>query len=278
MAFFDFFWKRAKQLADTSAQNTVRGISEQLEGTSGYFAELAERLRRIETKQKETSLQLDEIDNFLQSGGTENALVDALVALSDTIGDFYYYAGQEDQGEAIPADSVEQPVTDESSGENEGAFARPDDSPEGDEDESSPLLEQARMMWNAAKNALETAGLEVIDAANEPFDFRFHSAESAEQDNNLPNGYVIRTLKYGYIYKEEVMRRALVVVNKVDAVNKIYNISGINIVNNADDVYRQPYPDDGTEAEPEASAPEIIPFNPGKIDANKIDANKIDDE
>ena len=194
MVFFDVFWKRTKQLADTSAQNAVRGIGEQLAETSGYFAELAERLRRIETKQKETSLQLDEIDNFLQSGGSENGLVDALVALADTIGDFYYYAGQEKQS---------------------------DESPDGDMNETLPLLEQARMMWNAAKNAMETAGLEVIDAANEPFDFRFHSAESAEQDNSLPNGYVIKTLKYGYIYQNEVLRRAVVIVNKVDAVNKI---------------------------------------------------------
>ena len=244
MAFFDFFWKRAKQLADTSAQNAVRGIGEQLAETSGYFAELAERLRRIETKQKETSLQLDEIDNFLQSGGSESGLVDALIALADTIGDFYYYAGQEKQS---------------------------DDSPDDDTDESSPLFEQARMMWNTAKNAMETAGIEVIDAANKPFDFRFHSAESAEQDNNLPNGYVIKILKYGYIYKDEVIRRAAVVVNRIDAVNKIYNISGINSVNNVDDVNRQPYPDDETEVEPEGPAPDIIPFNTDKNDTNKTD-------
>ncbi|MCL2834576.1 MAG: nucleotide exchange factor GrpE [Treponema sp.] len=182
MAFFDFFWKKAKELADTSAQNTVRGIGGHLEETNGYFAELSERLRRIETKQKETSLQLDEIDNFLQSGGTENSLVDALAALFDIIGDFYYYAAREEQGE------------------------------------SSPLLEQAGMMWSAAKNAMETAGLEIIDAANVVFDFRLHSADSAEQDNSLPNGYVIRTLKHGYIYKDEVIRRALVVVNKKEGI------------------------------------------------------------
>jgi len=32
----------------------------------------------------------------------------------------------------------------------------------------------------------------------------------------MPNGYVIKTLKFGYIYKDEVIRRAAVIVNKTD--------------------------------------------------------------
>ena len=154
-----------------SAQNAASGINENL-------AEMAERLRRIETKQKETSIQLEEIDDFLQTGGSESALVESLTALVDTIGDFYYFAA---------------------------------------DDEGSPLFDQAQLMWNAARSAAAAAALEIIDAESEPFDFRFHSVESAEQDDNLPNGYVIRTLKCGYIYKDEIIRRAAVVVNKSTA-------------------------------------------------------------
>ena len=171
MALLDFFWKKAEHLADSTAQSIDSGISER-------FTEISERLRRIETKQKETSIQLEEIDDFLQTGGNESVLVDALVSLTDTIGDFYYFAA---------------------------------------EDEYSPLFEQARLMWNSASNAAAAAGLEIISANSEPFDFRIHSVESTEHDDSMPNGYVIRTLKCGYIYKDEIIRRAAVVVNKWEA-------------------------------------------------------------
>jgi molecular chaperone GrpE (heat shock protein) len=71
------------------------------------------------------------------------------------------------------------------------------------------------MMWSAAQNAAESAGLEIIDAEREPLDFRRHSAESTAEDNGTPNGYVIKTLRCGYVYRNEIMRRAAVVVNKV---------------------------------------------------------------
>ena len=178
MAFFDFFWKKVKYYTDTSAQNAVSGINE-------YLAETGERLRRIETRQKEINIQLEEIDNFLQNGGNETAFIDTLIALADTIGDFYFFAAA---------------------------------------DESSPLFEQAQMMWSRAKNAVEAVGLEIIDASDEPFDFRLHSAESAEQDIDMPNGHVIKTLKFGYMYQDKVIRRAAVIINKIEKIDKIENI------------------------------------------------------
>jgi molecular chaperone GrpE (heat shock protein) len=172
VAFFDSFWEKLKNYTDTSAQNAVSGINESL-------AETSERLRRIETRQKEINIQLEEIDEFLQSGGNETAFINTLITLTDTIGDFYFFAAG---------------------------------------DLNSPLFEQARMMWNNAKNAVESVRLEIIDASNEPFDFRFHSAESAEQNLEIPNGYVIKTLKFGYIYNDEVIRRAAVIINKIEKI------------------------------------------------------------
>jgi molecular chaperone GrpE (heat shock protein) len=158
------------------SHNIVSGINENL-------ADMNERLRRIEIKQKETNIQLDEIDNFLQNGGNEYVFIDTLITLTDTIADFYFYA-----------------------------------------DADSPLFEQAQMMLNTAKSAVEATGIEIINAGNEPFDFRLHSAESTEQDAGIPNGYVIKTIKFGYNYKNEVLRRASVIVNKIDlnAENIIY--------------------------------------------------------
>ena len=181
MAFLDFFWKKAKNLADTSVQETVFGMSGPLAEISYRLAEQGDFLRRIETRQKETSLQLEELDDFLQNSGANSLLVDALIALIDIIEDFYYFAAT---------------------------------------DPFSPLFDQAKMMKNAAVNAAETAGLAIIDSANEPFDFRLHSAETTGEDNDIPNGYVIKTLKCGYIYKEEIIRRAAVVINKIEKIQE----------------------------------------------------------
>jgi molecular chaperone GrpE (heat shock protein) len=175
MAFLDFFRKELKYYADEAAQNAVFSINESF---NERLAEISGQLCKIETKQKETSIQLEDLDELLQDGGNKAALIDALIALVDTIGDFYFFAH-----------------------------------------EDSPLSEQARMMWNTAKNAAKSAGLEVIVAANEPVNFYLHAIESAEQNFDMPNGYVIKTLKCGYIYQNEIIRRAVVTVNKIETPN-----------------------------------------------------------
>ena len=114
MGLLDFFRKRAQQYADTIAETVYAQCIDS--GIYEHLAEQGERLRRIETRQKETSLQLEEIDSVLQSGGNEESLIEALIVLADTIGDFYFFAACE-----------------------------PD----------TPLFDQAQMMWNAAKNAAE---------------------------------------------------------------------------------------------------------------------------
>jgi molecular chaperone GrpE (heat shock protein) len=177
MAFLDFFWKKMKYYAETSAQSVVSGINTQF---AAHFADTNERLRRIENRQKEASIQLEEIDDFIQSGGNESALIEAIIALADTIGDFYFFAAADD---------------------------------------GSPLFEQAQMMWSKVKNAAGAAGIEIIDPCNEPFDFRLHSAEGAEQDIDIENGYVIKTLKCGYMYRDKIVRRAVVIINKIEKVD-----------------------------------------------------------
>ncbi|MCL2270681.1 MAG: nucleotide exchange factor GrpE [Treponema sp.] len=166
MALLDFFQKKEKHGTRSSDPEIIERLTE-----------IGERLYRIEAKQKETSIQLEGIDDLLQDDGGKAAFIDAMIMLADTIGDFYYFAAA---------------------------------------DGFSPLSEQARMMWNAAINAAGTAGLEIIDSGNEPFDFRLHSVNSTECNDSLPNGHVIKTLKCGFKYKEEIIRRAAVVVNKID--------------------------------------------------------------
>ena len=160
MAIFNFADKFAQKIDDR---------------LSAHLTEINDRLKRIEVRQKETSLQLEGIDNSLHSDNNEDAFVSALVALADIIEDFYHFAAR---------------------------------------DKDSPLFEQALMMWNTAKNKAETAGLTIIDSAGEPYDFNIHSIESTSYNDSLPAGFVIKTIKCGFFYKDEVIRRAAVIVNK----------------------------------------------------------------
>ena len=179
MGIFDFFKNPAKNLAERTAQNVEERMSGRFakmdELISGHLAEINERLRKIEIGQKETSLQIEEIDSNLHGDSDESVYISALISLADIIEDFYYFA-----------------LT----------------------DMGSALFEQAQIMWDAARNKIENAGLTIIDPASEPFDFNFHSIQGTAWDESLPAGYVIKTLKCGYIFKDEVIRQAAVIVNK----------------------------------------------------------------
>ena len=163
-----FFRRRAK--LDVAATMHNNGINKNL-------LLIDERLRKIESRQKETSLQLEEIDNFLNDNDVEAALLNSVIELCDTIEDFYHFSA---------------------------------------ENINSAFFEQACMMWGKAKNTAESVGLEIIESSGGIFDFRLCSAEGVEYDNGLPNGYVLKTLKCGYIYKDKIIRRACVIVNKIN--------------------------------------------------------------
>jgi molecular chaperone GrpE (heat shock protein) len=182
MAIFNFLENSAKLVAEKTAQEVNASLSKHMQG---YFTEINERLRRIETRQKETNLQIEEIDNYLQSEDDENVFIAALIALADIIEDFYHFA-------AGDKDSANQ----------------------GSCNQGSALFEQAQIMWNAAKNKAVEAGLTIIDAEDEPFNFNIHSIKGTAWDDSLPAGYVIKILKCGYIFKDEIVRHAMVIVNK----------------------------------------------------------------
>lgn len=80
--------------------------------------------------------------------------------------------------------------------------------------EASAMFAQAQMMWHVAMKAAAAGGLEVINPKNQPPDFKRHKIESTTNDPAAPNGYVVNTLKCGYIYKNELLRPAAVLVNK----------------------------------------------------------------
>ena len=82
--------------------------------------------------------------------------------------------------------------------------------PEGNPVES--LKTGIAMIHSQLKSALAEAGLEEIDAANQPFDPNLHEAISHEESTDAPEGHVLRQLRKGYKLRDRLIRPASVVV------------------------------------------------------------------
>ena len=73
------------------------------------------------------------------------------------------------------------------------------------------------MVYNQLKAALQEAGLEEIDAANQPFDPKLHEAVSQQESAEVPEGHVLQQLRKGYRLRDRLLRPASVVVARKPA-------------------------------------------------------------
>ncbi|HKS37063.1 MAG TPA: nucleotide exchange factor GrpE [Verrucomicrobiae bacterium] len=73
------------------------------------------------------------------------------------------------------------------------------------------------LVHNQLKAALAEAGLEEIDAANQPFDPNLHEAVSQEESAEVPEGHVVKQLRKGYKLRERLLRPASVIVARKPA-------------------------------------------------------------
>ena len=81
-------------------------------------------------------------------------------------------------------------------------------------DETSKFLEGFRMVYNQTKALLEQFGVKEIDCINKEFDPGIAQAISTEKDKNKPSGIVSKVYQKGYMYKDKVLRLAMVIVNE----------------------------------------------------------------
>ena len=75
---------------------------------------------------------------------------------------------------------------------------------------------QALMMWQGTMDALKKAGMEVLVPMGEPFNYNLHEAIGTTCEPGIPHGCVTDTLKCGYVQADRILRRAMVMVNKMD--------------------------------------------------------------
>lgn len=82
------------------------------------------------------------------------------------------------------------------------------------EDEVSKFLEGFKMIYCNMQGVMEGFDVKPIDGANKPFDPVYHNAIMVEHKDGIEPGMVLEVLQKGYIYKEKVIRPAMVKVSE----------------------------------------------------------------
>lgn len=82
------------------------------------------------------------------------------------------------------------------------------------DDEVSKFLEGFKMIYCNMQNVMENFEVKAIDGANKPFDPVYHNAIMVEQKEGIEPGMVLEVLQKGYIYKDKVIRPAMVKVSE----------------------------------------------------------------
>jgi len=82
------------------------------------------------------------------------------------------------------------------------------------EDEVSKFLEGFKMIYCNMQNIMGNFEVKPIDGANKPFDPVYHNAIMMEKVEGIEPGMVIEVLQKGYIYKDKVIRPAMVKVSE----------------------------------------------------------------
>ena len=81
-------------------------------------------------------------------------------------------------------------------------------------DETSKFLEGFRLVYNQTKNLLEKFEVREIDCLDKEFDPAIEQAISTEKNKDKPSGTVLKVYQKGYMYKDKVLRLAMVIVNE----------------------------------------------------------------
>lgn len=81
-------------------------------------------------------------------------------------------------------------------------------------DETSKFLEGFRLVYNQTKELLNKFEVKEIDCLDKEFDPATSQAISTEKDETKPSGTVLKVYQKGYMYKDKVLRLAMVIVNE----------------------------------------------------------------
>ena len=81
-------------------------------------------------------------------------------------------------------------------------------------DETSKFLEGFRMVYNQTRALLEKFEVKEIECLGKEFDPTYEQAVVVEKDQTKESGVVLEVLQKGYMYKDRILRIAMVKVNE----------------------------------------------------------------
>lgn len=76
------------------------------------------------------------------------------------------------------------------------------------------FIEGYKMIYCSLQNILSKFDVKAIDGANKPFDPVYHNAVLMEEKEGVEPGMVLEVLQKGYLYKDKVIRPAMVKVSE----------------------------------------------------------------
>jgi len=82
------------------------------------------------------------------------------------------------------------------------------------DEETKNFVQGFKMILTEIKKGLEGVGVSEIDALNEDYDPNFHQAVLVEKLENVEPNKVIEVLQKGYMFKERVIRPAMVKISE----------------------------------------------------------------
>ena len=83
-----------------------------------------------------------------------------------------------------------------------------------DDDSKDSYREGVQMVFKELMNVLNGEGLQEIDALGKAFDPNFHHGVAVGEDVDKPDQEILEVFQKGYLFKEKVIRAAMVKVNQ----------------------------------------------------------------
>ena len=127
------------------------------------------------------------------------------------------------------------------------------------------ILDSLNLVFTRFAKCLEATGVKQMEVIGEPFDPRLHEPVQEVESNEFADGAVIHELRRGYVYKDKVLRPALV--------NVASNPSGVIVKKEAAPAPEaaQPAPAAAEAPAPAAEAPKA-PEAPSSVEAPAVAA------
>ncbi len=85
----------------------------------------------------------------------------------------------------------------------------------GKEVDTGGFMEGVQMVYGQLMDVLQKEGLALIDAQGSQFDPEYHHAVLTECDENTEDNVILEVFQKGYLFRDRLLRPAMVKVNKV---------------------------------------------------------------